>query len=230
MGAPLLFLLCPEAALPGDGVDLAGLRAAQAQGPADGFALRIFSLGRNQVADLSALPLDGRLTGTRRRSPDGTQLLCDAVVPHLEAETLWLGVFHPVDPGGCRYACLDQLALREASNETCWFYPSHDGAFLSWERGLRLSLAPGAVAAAGGEQGPDTYDRGRIAVLWSLLGDRGDLTCVGLTYGGQRIDWPLDGVVPEPKATWSRFRIDNQAEVPVLVQNTWSVATGGTGS
>jgi hypothetical protein len=35
-----------------------------------------------------------------------------------------------------RLLCLDRVPLSELSNSTCWFYPTHDGTFLSWERGL----------------------------------------------------------------------------------------------
>jgi hypothetical protein len=27
--------------------------------------------------------------------------------------------------------CLDRVASNELSNATCWFYPTHDGTFLS---------------------------------------------------------------------------------------------------
>ena len=40
-----------------------------------------------------------------------------------------------------RLLCLDRVALSELSNATCWFYPTHDGTFLSWERGLSPTQA-----------------------------------------------------------------------------------------
>lgn len=227
MTHPLLFVLAPAGALPGDGATLAELEAAQLQGPAGGFALRIFSQGRDRSLDLAELPLEGQLTGTGRRSPDGTQLLCDAVVPHLEPHRHWLGVYRRAAEGGERFACLDRLALGDASNETCWFYPTHDGTFLSWERGLGLSLSPGTVAAAGSEGASAVFEPSRIAVLWSLLGDDVSLTCVGLTYGGQRIDWPMATRSAEPTATWSRFRIDGQADPALRVEETRSVFAAG---
>jgi len=39
-------------------------------------------------------------------------------------------------------------------------------------------------------------------MLWSLLGDDASLTCVGLTYGGQRLEWPPQSLSSEPMATW----------------------------
>ena len=81
------------------------------------------------------------------------RLICDAVVPHLEARSHWVGVYAvegapwPDDRSGsdpdashpCRrlairsVRCLDRFALREADNETCWFYPTDDGSFLAWD-------------------------------------------------------------------------------------------------
>ena len=41
---------------------------------------------------------------------------------------------------------LDAFPLRDAENETCWFYPTEDGAYLSWENQRRLELLPGVMA------------------------------------------------------------------------------------
>ncbi len=102
---------------------------------------------------------------------------------------------------------------------TCWFYPTHDGTFLSWERGLRLSLEPGSIADCPEELAAAPYERSRLSVLWSLLGDDASLTCVGLTYGGQRLDWPLRSISPEPMATWGRFCVDSQADHSLVVED-----------
>jgi hypothetical protein len=183
MAHPLFFVLAPAAALPSEPTTLAGLQAAQDRGPAGGFSLRVFSAGRGP-ADLGQMPVDGRLTGDGRRSGDGTQHLCDAVIPLIEPQLPWLGIYRAVDGDGEQLHCLDRFALSEPGNETCWFYPTHDGTFLSWERGLRLSLSPGTVVDCPDELRSVPYDRGRISVLWSLLGDDASLTRVGLTYGG----------------------------------------------
>ena len=56
-------------------------------------------------------------------------------------------------------------------------------------------------------------------MLWSLLGDDASLTCVGLTYGDQRLDWPLRSLSPEPMATWGRFRVDSQADHSLVLED-----------
>jgi len=222
MSDPLIFVLAPAAALPDSCASTAALQAAQLQGPAGGFALRIFSRA-DAHPDPARLPVDGRLTGDQRRSSDGTQLICDAVVPLVEPQHHWLGVYQ-VDPDDDqRMRCLDRFALSEASNDTCWFYPTHNGSFLSWERGMRLTLLPGMVVDCPEALAESPYERQLISVLWSLLGDDVSLTCVGLTYGGQRIIWPLRAVSPEPMATWSRFRVDNQAELSPVVEDSRTV-------
>ena len=77
--------------------------------------------------------------------------------------------------------CLDRVALSDLSNATCWFFPTHEGTFLSWERGL------------------------------------------GLTYAGQRLDWPLQSRRFEPLATWGRFRVDCQADTSLVVEDCVTV-------
>jgi len=114
---------------------------------------------------------------------------------------------------------LDRVALSELSNATCWFYPTHEGTFLSWERGLRLSLQLGSIADCPEELSSAPYERSQISVLWSLLGDDASLTCVGLTYGGQRLEWPPQSLSSEPMATWGRFRVDSQADPSLVVED-----------
>jgi hypothetical protein len=223
MTAPLTFVLAPAEALPAERTSRSDLEAAQGLGPTGGFALRIFTGGRGHPVALAQLPVDGRLTGDARRSADGTQLLCDAVVPLVEPQHHWLGIYQGDPDDEHQLRCLDRLALSDASNETCWFYPTHNGTFMSWERALRLTLAPGSIADCPAELAGSPYDRSRIAVLWSLLGDDVSLTCVGLTYGGQRLVWPLLTVQPEPMATWSRFRVDSQADVSLVVDDCQTV-------
>ena len=223
MTPSLLFVLAPAAALPSEACTRHDLEAAQRQGPRGGFALRLFSQGRNAIDELALLPLDGRLGGDVRSLGNGCQVICDAVIPHFEPQHHWLGVYASSDETVDRFTCLDRLPLSEANNETCWFYPTHDGTYLSWERGLRLWLMPGNVVAPEQTAQRQPYDRGRLAVLWSLLGDDASLSCVGLTYDAQRIDWPLQSIRPEAAATWSRFRVDSQAEVSPLVEDARTV-------
>ena len=218
MTPPLIFVVAPAAQLPEATTSLEDLHIAQASAPATGFALRIFNRGAEHP-DLGGLPVDGRLTGEQRRSNDGTQLLCDALILRIEPHHHWLGVYQgePEDPTSLQ--CIDRVSLSELSNATCWFYPTHDSTFLSWERGLRLSLQPGSIADFPEELAVAPYERSRLSVLWSLLGDDASLTCVGITYGGQRLDWPLRSLSPEPMATWGRFRVDSQADPSLVVED-----------
>jgi hypothetical protein len=218
MTPPLIFVVAPAAQLPDATTSQEDLQVAQASGPSTGIALRIFSRGAEHP-DLAQLPVDGRLTGEQRRSSDGTQLLCDAMIVRIEPQHHWLGVYQADPDDAASLQCLDRVALSELSNATCWFYPTHDGSFLSWERGLRLNLLPGLIADCPEELAAAPYDRSRICVLWSLLGDDAGLTCVGLTYGGQRLDWQLRSLSPEPMATWGRFRVDSQAEHSLEVED-----------
>lgn len=219
---PLIFVLAPATQLPQGSTSLAALQEAQAAGPSTGVSLRIFSRGAAHQ-NLGLLPVDGLLTGEERRNSEGTQLLCDAMVICIEPQHHWLGVYRddPENPSGLQ--CLDRVALSELSNSTCWFYPTHDGSYLSWERCLRLSLEPGSMVDGPEELRRKPYDRGQISVLWSLLGDNASLTCVGLTYGGQRLDWPLRSSSPEPLATWGRFRVDGLADTSLVVEDCRTV-------
>lgn len=219
----LRFVLAPEAALPVTSTGVVELEAAQRQGPRGGFALRIFSQGSQRVDDLKLLPFDGRLTGTQRLTPDGTQLICDAMVVHFEPQLHWLGVYESIKEQTESFICIDRFALSEANNETCWFYPTHDGQYVAWEQGLQLDLAPGHIPAECTEVLDVPYERRRLAILWSLLGDDASLRCVGLTYGSQRIEWSSICTGVEPLATWSRFTVDNQAEVSLVVHDSLTV-------
>ncbi|MCP9804728.1 hypothetical protein KBY75_14275 [Cyanobium sp. T1G-Tous] len=197
MNPPLIFVVAPALQLPDATTSHEVLQQAQAAVPSTGFALRIFNRGAEHP-DLELLPLDGRLTGEQRRSSDGTQLLCAALVVRIEPRHHWLGVYQgdPEDPTCLR--CLDRVALSELSNATCWFYPTHDGTFLSWERGLHLTLKPGSIVDCPEELSSAPYDRSLISVLWSLLGS-------------------------DPMATWGRFRVDNQAEHSLVVEDCLTV-------
>lgn len=146
-------------------------------------------------------------------------MLCDALVVRIDPQHHWLGVYQgdPEDPTCLQR--LDRVALSELSNATCWFYPTHEGTFLSWERGLRLSLQLGSIADCPEELSSAPYERSQISVLWSLLGDDASLTCVGLTYGSQRLEWPPQSLSSEPMATWGRFRVDSQADPSLVVED-----------
>jgi hypothetical protein len=51
-----------------------------------------------------------------------------------------------------------------------------------------------------------------VHLLWSLMADDHALTCVGLTWRRQRIEWPLRSEAREELATWTDFQIDSMAE------------------
>lgn len=220
MHAPFQFVLAPAAALPATDCGPAAIGAAQRLGLQKGSALRLFSTTGQRSWDLQDLPLDGSLTGASRRSGDGCQLICDAVIPQIDPDRLWLGVYRSSGQADAGLLCLDRFPLSQAINETCWFYPTHDGTFLSWTRALSLVLAPGTIADCPADLLTAPYDRERIRLLWSLLADDDQLTCVGLTYGGQRIEWTVLESTPEPQSIWSRFVVDSSAEVSLVVQDT----------
>lgn len=114
---PLIFVIATAAQLPQASTCLEVLQEAQATGPSTGFALRIFSKG-SKHSDLAQLPVDGLLTGEQRRSSDGTQLLCDALVVRIEPQHHWLGVYQSEPEDSTSLRCLDRVAMSELSNAT----------------------------------------------------------------------------------------------------------------
>lgn len=243
MAYALLFILAPEEALPGDGADWGALEEAQRQGIGSGVALRMFRIPSGSEAELEDLvtrglahafganPFQDQLLdpcaegATQGSSPQESHLICDAVVPHLEPRTLWLGVYelrgslvatdsgHParqMEISSSR--CLDHFPLRDAENETCWFYPTENGRYLCWENQRLLQTLPGFLPDQPLQEEPWSYDRRDVHVLWSLMADDQALTCVGLTFCGKRIDWSTTATELEPWATWSSFEVDTMAD------------------
>ena len=227
MLTPLLFVIGAAEDHRDGPCQLADLEALHRRGPRGGFALRLFTAKSDTVDDLHALPLDGSLLGQDRRSDQGRQLICDALIPNYEPQRTWLSVYAPMleqtDEEALLYHCIDRFALNTAGNETCWFYPTHDGTFLSWEQRLDLMLEPGSIVDPPADLLASPYERSRISVLWSLLADDASFSCVGITYGGQRIAWPLRDVIAEPMATWSRFCVDSAAEESLRVEASQTV-------
>jgi hypothetical protein len=198
---PLLFVLAPAETLASELLTSSELSAVQSQGVACAFALRIVVVG-----DLS-----GRL-----------KRVCDAVTPCFQPERLWLGVYRCCANNPDQWQQLDRFPLSEANNETCWFYPTHNGTYLSWQRELTVTLGPGQIVDPKDEQ-QIGYHRESISLLWSLLADNKRLTCVGLTYAGRRIDWPLLDSAWSGPAYWSEFAVDNIREQPLVVHRRWEV-------
>jgi hypothetical protein len=196
----LLFLLAPAEALSSHRLDWAAINRVQAQGVVAAFALRIVCTGD--------------LAGEFQR-------VCDAITPHFQTDRLWLGVYREDGsngPDAKQWQQLDRFPLNEARNETCWFYPTSDGHYLSWRRELAVTLGPGRVVDPGPNPGSG-YNRTEIALLWSLLADDSMLTCVGVTYGGRRIEWPLQERNWAESALWSDFSVDSQRNPSLIAHN-----------
>lgn len=237
MAYTIVFVLASEElGLPGDTPDWSELKAAQRQGIRSGVALRIFRVPSAWQGELEDL-VGGGLADAHGADPflqgqggGGSDRICDAVVPHLEPRSLWLGVYelggaplpsleetpargHPatgLEVTSSR--CLDRFPLREADNETCWFYPTDNGTYLCWENQRRLETLPGFLPDHPLQAVPPAYTRGDVHVLWSLMADDQALTCVGLTFGGRRIEWTTTATSPEPFATWTSFAVDTMAD------------------
>jgi hypothetical protein len=212
MEQALAFLLAREADLPVAVCDGPTLTEVQRRSVSSGTALRLFRVPPEAPIPLETLPLDGHLAGERSGEPEACALICDAVVPHLDVKSLWLGVYARGE--GDVWREIDRFPLREAENETCWFYPTEDGHYLSWECQRSLDLAPGRLVEAASFSSPEDYQRADVHVLWSLMADDEALTCVGLTYRRRRIDWAVNASRSEPCATWAAFRVDAMADPP----------------
>jgi hypothetical protein len=97
----LAFVLAGSQELPGEDVDWQQLVGAQQRGPGLGRSLRIFRLPDGWSGSLDQLvgsgsatiagedPLPEPLPGSAPRRA----LVCDALVPHLEVPSLWIGVY-----------------------------------------------------------------------------------------------------------------------------------------
>lgn len=203
----------------------------------DGWSGQLDELVAEGLADAQGLdpfPRPPAASSAAEPSPaaERRRLICDAVVPHLDPHAHWIGVYalegEPRDPAPpaalaagshpCRtlaissVRCLDRFPLREADNETCWFYPTDDGTFLAWENQRRVQTLPGYLPERPVQAEPVAFQRSDLRVLWSLMADDLALTCVGLTCRGRRIEWPIASSDPEPFATWTAFQVDSSAE------------------
>ena len=157
--------------------------------------------------------------------------ICDTLIPSFEPECLWLGVYqvsgtkredidsftHPAQQLCIeQITCLDKLSLSDVNNDTCWFYPTEDGEYLSWESVHSIAMEPGYLADGSLLDDQDQYERGHLNLLWSLMAKDKDLTCVGLTYKNRRIEWPMQITDKKRSANWTSFRADS------LVENSYS--------
>ena len=157
--------------------------------------------------------------------------ICDTLIPHFDPESLWLGVYevsgsknetgesfvHPAQQLCIeQITCLDKLSLSDVNNDTCWFYPTEDGEYLSWESQHSIAMEPGYLADDSILDDQHQYERGNLNLLWSLMAKDKDLTCVGLTYMNRRIEWPMQITEKKRSANWTSFRADS------LVENSYS--------
>jgi hypothetical protein len=223
----LVFVLSREGVLPTDSCEWNDLVEAQRLGVRSGTQLRLFRIPDGEEETLPSLLQAGAVTasGDQPLPVDRpASLICDALVPLIEPRSLWLGVYQvngiPEEPSsgpGLQMAidsiqCLDRYALQDAANETCWFYPTENGRYFSWENRRRIETLPGFLPDRPPQPNPYPYEHGDVHVLWSLMADDLALTCVGLTYRRQRIEWPLQMGVEENLSTWTEFQVDSMAE------------------
>jgi hypothetical protein len=217
---------------------------AQRQGLRSGTQLRLFRVSQPDRADLKALAETGALKDSGDQpfpQESAAQVLCDALVPLIEPRSLWLGVYQVSGsllersegesagrPRGLpllvdSVQCLDRYPLLEAANETCWFYPTENGRYLGWENRRIIQTLPGHLPDRPPQPNPMAYSHGDVHVLWSLMADDLALTCVGLTYRRQRIEWPLVAEMPENLSTWTEFEVDSMAESSYRELNSTTV-------
>lgn len=234
----LAFVLSRQGALPTGPCDWQALVEAQRLGLRSGTQLRLFRVPEHCSTTLPDLLHSDRVqaAGEQPFPPEQpAQLICDAMVPMIDPRSLWLGVYqvsgapqeHPPKSGLPLQVetveCLDSYPLQAAANETCWFYPTDNGRYLAWENRRRVELLPGYLPDRSPQPNPFPYNHGDVHLLWSLMADDLALTCVGLTYRRQRIEWPLVSKVEETLATWTEFEVDSMAELSYRELNSATV-------
>mgnify|MGYP000504042730 CR=1 FL=1 len=179
-----------------------------------------FASVRNVSGDINPVELP---TETKAPSPR----ICDTLIPCFHPESLWLGVYqasgtkredaasfaHPAQQLCIdQITCLDKLSLSDVNNDTCWFYPTEDGEYLSWESQHSITSEPGYLADGSLLDDQHQYERGHLNLLWSLMAKDRDLTCVGLTYMNRRIEWSFQVLDKKRSAIWTAFVADSLAK------------------
>ncbi|MFM7170669.1 MAG: hypothetical protein ACKOPT_02060 [Cyanobium sp.] len=233
----LVFVLSREGALPKGACEWNDLVDAQRLGLRSGTQLRLFRVPEGAEESLPDL-LDAGTATVSGEQPFPAQqpapMICDALVPLVDPRSLWLGVYQvsgeaKETPGQglplvvASIDCLDCYALQDAANETCWFYPTDNGRYLSWENRRRIETLPGYLPDRPPQPAPLPYVHGDVHLLWSLMADDLALTCVGLTYRRQRIEWPLLAGAEENLSTWTEFQVDSMAEASYRELNSTTV-------
>ena len=201
----------------------------QAESIQHGQALRIYRCPDTWTGDLQTLvadglaaqggddPFAGASEPQRPGNPLQRRLACDALIPVFDPARQWLEVYRLEDPDTEDSAVqrLDSLSVQEASNETCWFYPTEDGQYLSWQNEASIRCQPGHVFGRPSAPSSEAYNRDEIKVLWSLMADEQELTCVGFTYQRRHIDFALIESAPSPASTWTSFVVDSISPTPL---------------
>ena len=233
MADSLLFLLAPAPGLPQGPIAWSDLADAQARGLEEVLALRIFACPAHWPGSLETL-VEAGLAHSGGADPfavgpapqSGLQtpalsqersLRCDASVPLLDAASLCLGVYAQVGASPGHYQGLATLPLVAIENETCWFYPTENGRYLSWQSQRPRSFLPGRLPDAEASIPAESFDPAELRLLWSLLADDQAMTCVGLTYRGRRIEWPIQSRPMESQespSVWTWFELDDLSPQP----------------
>ena len=179
-----------------------------------------FASVRNVSGDMNRVELP---TESETLSPR----ICDTLIPCFEPESLWLGIYqvrgtkredaesfvHPAQQLCIeQITCLDKLSLSDVNNDTCWFYPTEDGEYLSWECQNSIAMEPGYLANDSVLDDQHQYERDHLNLLWSLMAKDTDLTCVGLTYMNRRIELPFHVLDKKRSAIWTSFVADSLAK------------------
>ena len=237
----LHFVLAPASDLPQGQASWADLADAQARGLEQAMALRIYACPTDWPGTLETL-VEAGLAHSGGADPYGAapqlqsglgsaakpqerSLRCDALVPVLDAASLWLGIYaqpdaqagHQGEANPGQIQCLVCLPLAEIENETCWFYPTDNGRYLSWQSQRPRSFLPGRFPDGELSTAAEGFDPADLRLLWSLLADDSAMTCVGLTYRGRRIEWPIQPKALESEeaaSVWSWFELDDLSSEP----------------
>ena len=225
----LLFVLAPAPGLPQGKVSWADLADAQARGLDQLLALRIFACPPDWSGSLETLveaglahsggvdPYGAAPPSQPLGQPRERRLRCDASVPLLDATSLYLGIYGQVEGSPEQIECLACLPFAAIENETCWFYPSENGRYLSWQSQRPRTFLPGRLPVGEPAHAAETFDPADLRLLWSLLADDPAMTCVGLTYQGRRIEWAIQPMALESEeaaSVWSWFELDDLSPEP----------------
>ena len=225
----LFFVLAPAPGLPQGKVNWADLADAQARGLDQLLALRIFACPPDWPGSLETLveaglaqsggadPYGASALGQPQGQPRERRLRCDATVPLLDATSLCLGIYGQAEGSPEEIQCLACLPFAAIENETCWFYPTENGRYLSWQSQRSRTFLPGRLPVGEPAQAVEGFDPADLRLLWSLLADDPAMTCVGLTYRGRRIEWPIQPMALESleaASVWSWFELDDLSQAP----------------